>query len=301
MATRTVTSKHVTSNGRTNGTAATLARAAAEGVAPANAPPVEGVEEAPVAHAPVEVVPPTTVQSTTMQSSTVEPEQTEEPKTPAVHSAQMEEHYLFIGNSDNFLKGLRAAPEPLASLLVANRITPERLTAANSLLESGQGSLITRSQKMLDESAAVIAMQRALGLTEIGFSTLRQVGRTVFGDEVADRDSRRVLGLDEKFPPSNLLLLEKGPAVLGFAKQEPQASRLAAVGYDEERIDELLALFAALDLLYDARQAARQEAINATRARDETMESLRTVIRQLRLEVTGILRAHPEVNPPAGF
>lgn len=296
MATRTATSKHVTSNGRMNGTAATLERAAAEAVAPANAPPVEGVEEAPVAHAPAEVVPPSTV-----QSSTVEPEQTEEPKAPAVHSAQMEEHYLFIGTSDNFLKGLRAAPEPLASLLVANRITPERLTAANSLLETGQGSLVTRSQKMLDESAAVIAMQHALGLTEIGYSTLRQVARTVFGDEVADRDSRRVLGLDEKFPPSILLLLEKGSVVLGFAKQEPQASRLAAVGYDEERIDELLALFAALDLLYDARQAAHQEAINATRARDETMESLRTVIRQLRLEVTGILRAHPEVNPPAGF
>ena len=136
---------------------------------------------------------------------------------------------------------------------------------------------------------------------EHDYANLRQVGRTVFPDPVADRDARLNLALDQPIPGTIMLFIDKGLGVLAKAKQEPQAARLAAAGFDEERIDELIALFNALDLLYAARRQARQAAKDATVARDATVAEVRTAVRQLRLEVAAILRAHPEVNPPADF
>ena len=98
-----------------------------------------------------------------------------------------------------------------------------------------------------------------------------------------------------------MLFLDKGLGVLAKAKQEPQASRLAVAGFDEERVDELIALFNVLDILYAARRQARQVAKDATVARDATIAEVHTAVRQLRFEVAAILHADPEVNPPADF
>ena len=117
----------------------------------------------------------------------------------------------------------------------------------------------------------------------------------------ADRNVRAALWLDLPIPGQIMLFVDTGREVLAVAKQEPQVTRLAAAGYDAERIDETLAIFSALDMLYDARQTAHLAAKNATEARNATEANLRTTIRQLRLEVSAVLRANPGVNAPVGF
>ena len=225
----------------------------------------------------------------------------EPPRPPIVRNPQPEKYHLFIGKSDNFLKGLEGAEEPLTSLLATNRITPQRVAAAIAQLQASQDSLAVRGNAMLAESTAVIAMQRGHGLALIAYGTFRQVGRTVFPDREADRNVRAALWLDLPIPRQIMLFVDTGREVLAMAKQEPQVTRLAAAGYDAERIDETLALFNALDMLYDARQTAQLAAKNATEARNATVANLRTTIRQLRLEVSAVLRANPGVSAPVGF
>jgi len=262
------------------------------------AAPVETSVPAP---APTQDVPPPVTEQPVAPGATGEETPPEPPRPPIVRHPQPEEFHLFIGKADNFLKGLGAAEEPLASLLAANRITPERVAEALAQLQASQDAMAARAHFMLAESTAVIAMQRGHELAVIAYGTFRQVGRTVFSDREADRNMRAALWMDLPIPRQIMLFLDTGREVLAMAKQEPQVTRLAAAGYDAERIDETLALFNALDTLYDARQAAQQAAKNATEARDATVADLRKTIRQLRLEVSAVLRANPGVNAPVGF
>jgi len=294
-------------NGKVNGKAATLdAAAIAEIMAQLRAvepteveveAPVDAKPESQAAPAPA----PTTTEAEPAPSATGETTEEQPPKAPITHNPQREAYYIFLGKSDNMLYGLETVGEPMASLLAANRITPERLADVRTKLEAAYSSIDTRGDAMGAEATTVIALQRALGLAQISYANLRQVGRTVFADPVADHDARLNLALDQPIPGTTMLFIDKGRGVLAKAKQEPQATRLAAAGFDEERIDELIALFNALDQLYAARRQARQAAKDATVARDTTVAEARTAVRQLRLEVAAILRAHPEVNPPADF
>ncbi len=291
-------------NGTSQGAGANATPVAA-GEAQAAAP----VETSVSAPAPTQDVPPPVAEQPVAPGASVAPapvatgEETppEPPRPPIVRHPQPEELLFYIGKADNFLKGLGAAEEPLASLLAANRITVERVAAAIAQLEATQAAMATRANAMLVESTAVIAMQRAYELAMIAYGTFRQVGRTVFSDREADRNVRAALWLDLPIPGQIMLFVDTGREVLAVAKQEPQVTRLAAAGYDAERIDETLALFSALDMLYDARQTAHLAAKNATEARNATEANLRTTIRQLRLEVSAVLRANPGVNAPVGF
>lgn len=305
MKTNGVSTNHHKHNGKANGHAATLEAEPAVAPILTLADVLESAPGAPVApSAPVEAAPAATVappmateESTGGDESGGEPEQ----KTPAVRNLQPERYYVFLGESDNFIKGVAGAGEPMASLLPAYGITPERLAAVTAQLEGAQGSIDTRTQAMFDKARAVIDMQRAQGQAEIAFTNFRQVGRIVFGDKVADRDARLALALDLRIPTTIMLFLDKGRSALAFARQEPQITRLAAAGFTTERIDETLALFDALDVLYDARQAAEQAAKSATRSRDATQRDFERVMRQLRADVSALLRAHPEVDAPVGF
>ncbi len=302
MKTNGVSTNHHKHNGKANGHAATLEAEVVVAPIPTLADVVESAPVAPAA--PVEAAPAANVappmateESTGGDESGGEAEQ----KTPVVRNLQPERYYVFIGQSDNLLKGLAGAGEPMASLLPSYGITPERLAAVIAQLEGSQGSIDTRTQAMLDEARAVIDMQRAQGQAEIAFTNFRQVGRIVFGDKVADRDARLALALDLRIPTTIMLFLDKGRSALAFARQEPQITRLAAAGFTAERIDETLALFDALDMLYDARQAAQKVAKHATRSRDTTLRDFERVMRQLRADVSALLRAHPEVDAPVGF
>lgn len=302
MKTNGVSTNHHKHNGKANGHAATLEAEPAVAPIPTLADVLESVPVAPAAPmeaAPVaDVAPPMATEETTGgDESGGEPEQ----KTPIVRNLQPERYYVFIGESDNFIKGLAGAGEPMASLLPSYGITPERLAAVIAQLEASQGSIDARTQGMLDESRAVIAMQRAQGQAEIAFTNFRQVGRSVFDDKVSDRDARLALALDLRIPTTIMLFLDKGRSALAFARQEPQITRLAAAGFTTERIDDMLALFDALDMLYDARQVAQQAAKHATRFRDATLRDFERVMRQLRADVSALLRAHPEVDAPTGF
>ncbi len=313
MTSNAVETNHHKRNGKANGKAATLdAATIAEIVAQLRAiEPVEGEAKAPVEEKPESQAAPAPVARTAAQpapeaapapSATGETTDEEQPpKAPIPHNPQREAHYVFLGETDNMLRGLETVGEPMASLMVANRITPQRLADVRTQVEAAYASIDDRGDAMGAEATTVIAARRARSLAEISYSNFRLVGRTVFPDPVGDRDARLNLALDLPVPGSIMLFIDKGRGVLAKAKQEPQATRLAAAGFDEERIDEMLALFSALDMLYAARRQAHQAAKDATVARDGTVAEVRTAVRQLRSEVAAILRAHPEVNPPADF
>ncbi|MCB0053688.1 MAG: hypothetical protein KDE24_29555, partial [Caldilinea sp.] len=266
MTPNAVETNHHKRNGKVNGKAAALdAAAIAEIVAQLRAIEPTAVEvEAPVDAEPAsQAAPapaPTTTEAEPAPSATGETTEEQPPKAPIPHNPQREAHYVFLGKSDNMLYGLETVGEPMASLLVANRITPQRLAGVRTLVEAGYASIATRGDAMGAEATTVIALQRALGLARISYANLRQVGRTVFPDPVADYDARLNLALDQPIPGTIMLFIDKGLGILAKAKQEPQATRLAAAAFDEERIDEMIALFNALDLLYAARRQARQAA-----------------------------------------
>ena len=235
-------------------------------------------------------------------AATEEPPPPEEPvKPPIKHSRQSEKIRRYLAATDDRLTGLEMVGEPMSSLLVAHRITAQRLAGLRSLYANSQAAVNGRDDAMLAEAQTVIDMQRALRQMTVAFGAFRHVGRILFPDPVADRTAQLAFYLDDGIPESINLLIDRAHSVLAAARQEPQASRLAPAGYDSERLDEIEALVDALDLLYKARRQARQVAIDMTVVRNETVAELRTAMHQLRVEVAAILRAHPEVNAPADF
>jgi len=303
-------------NGKAHGKAATLDAATiaeivaqlkaiepelVQAPAPAEAAPApQTVPETAPEKAP-EAAPQATTEPAPAPGATGESTEEEPPKASIPHNPQREEFYVFLGESDDMVRGLETVGEPMASLLVANHITPQRLAGVRSLLDGGQAAMDSRGSTMGAEATAIIAMQKAKNLTVIAYTNFREVSRTIFPDPVADRDARLNLALDQRIPGRLILFIDKGRTVLANAKQAPQATRLAAAGFDEERIDEILALFDVLNLLYAARRQAKQTAKDATAVRDATIAEARTAIRQLRSEVAAILKANPGVNPPADF
>ncbi len=226
----------------------------------------------------------------------------EEPvKPPGKRGRQDTKTLVLLAETDDRLTGLEMADEPLPSLMAAHRITTERLAGVRVLYDNAQNTVSTRDTSMIAEAGAIIDMQRALRQTNVVFGSFRHVGRILFPDPVADRTAQLAFQLDEDASSRINLFIDRGRRVLIAARKEPQASRLAAAGYDSERLDEIEAHFDALDLLYEARCKARQAAINATTARNAAVAELRVAMHQLRVEVAAILRAHPEVNAPANF
>ncbi len=265
------------------------------GMTPEAAPvlPVGTAEAAP----PAATAAPTPAPQATGEST----EPVVPPKPPVERNLQSIEIQDFLAESDDTLAGLEEVGEPMASLLPANGITEERLAGVRDHYDAAQGAVGARGDAMAAESRATIVLQNGLRQATIGMSALRQIGRTLFPDAVADRDARLALQLDKPMPDRITHFVDRSRKVLAAARQEAHAPRLAAAGYDAERLDGLEALIDALDLLYRARRQARQAAVDATTTRNATVAELRTAMRQLRVEVAAILRAHPEVNPPADF
>ena len=235
-------------------------------------------------------------------AATEEPPPPEEPvKPPITHSRQSEKMRRFLAATDDRLTGVEMVGEPLSSLLVAHRITPQCLAGLRGLYAGAQAAMNGRDDAILAEAQTIIDMQRALRQMTVVFGAFRHVGRILFPDPVTDRTAQLAFYLDDGIPESINLMIDRAHSVLAAARQEPQASRLAPAGYDSERLDEIEALVDALDLLYKARRQARQVAIDMTAVRNATVAELRTAMHQLRVEVAAILRAHPEVNAPADF
>ena len=244
-----------------------------------------------------------TTEGTTEEGST-EGEGTGTPpeeKTPGTRSPQSERLRRFLAKSDDQLYGLSSAPEPVASLLAAYRITPERLATVTGQYEATQLTVSDRREAMAREATAVRALQRGYLLADAGYGAFRQVARTLYPDPVRDLDAHRALGLDLPAPKSITLFVDMGRESLRAAQGEPFATQLAAVGFDAEGIAGTMAIFDALDTLYQARLAAGHAATEATRTRNAAVETLRTAMRQLRAEVKAMLRAHPEASAPSGF
>jgi len=154
---------------------------------------------------------------------------------------------------------------------------------------------------MVRQAAAVRALQRGYVLADAGYGAFRQVVRTIYPDPVRDLDAHRALGLDLPAPKSIPLFVDMGREAMRAAQSEPYATQLAAVGFDEEGIAGTLALFDAVDALYQARLAAGHAAVEATKVRNAAVDGLRVAMRQLQAEVKAMLRAHPEVSAPSGF
>ena len=303
MTTRSVANHRNKRNGKVESKAATVDAATLD-TATQEAVTVVTPEAAPAppANATAVAAPAATVTQAPAPVATEAPTQPVEPPKPPVEPAlQSQAIQEFLVEADDRLAGLEEVGEPLASLLPANGITDERLAAVRDLYDATQNAVTDRGGAMVTESTATIAMQRGFRQATIGMSALRQIGRTLFADVVADRDARLALQLDKPLPDRIPIFVDRGRAVLAAARQEAHAPRLAAGGYDSQRIDALAALLDALDLLYRERRQAHQAAINATTTRNATVGELRTAMRQLRVEVAAVLRAHPEVNPPADF
>lgn len=224
-----------------------------------------------------------------------------EEKVPLTRAPQSERIRRFLAKSDDQLYGLSTAPEPVASLLAAYHITPERLASVFGLYDASQLSVSDRRVAMVREALAVRDVQRAYLLAVSSYGAFRQVMRTIYPDPIRDLDAHRALGLDLPTPKTITLFVDMGRESLQAAQREPYATQLAAVGFDAEGIAGALALFDALDTLYQARLAAGHAATEATRARNAAVESLRIAMRQLQAEVKAMLRAHPEVSAPSGF
>lgn len=314
MTTRTVVNHRNKRNGKVGSKAATVDaalvdRAPAETVTMVmaetdTAPPAETAPQtkaAPPAESASKPVKATS--EAPAPSATGESTETEEqpPKTPVPHNLQSEAIQTFLAESDDRLAGLEDVGEPLASLLPTIGISAERLAGVRNLYNATQGTVGTRSSAMVAEATATIDMQRVRQQVTSGMSALRQVARTLFPDEFIDRDARLALQLDKPLPDRITFLVDRSRDVLAAARQDGCATRLAAAGYDSQRIDALEALIDALDLLYRARRQAHQAAVDATTLRNNSVDELRTAMRQLRVEVAALLRAHPEINPPADF
>ena len=315
MTTRTVVNHRNKSNGKVRGKATTVDATVLD-LAPVEtvtvvmpemetAPPAETAPKTEAAP-PVEPAPEAEAKATAeapAPSATGESGETEEqpPKTPVPHSPQSEAIQKFLAESDDRLAGLEDAEEPLASLLPAAGISVERLAGVRDLYGAAQGSVTARGGAMVAEITATIDMQRARQQATIGMSAFRQVSRTIFPDAIVDRDARLALLLDAPMPDDVTIFVDRSRDVLAAARQDGRAVRLAAGGYDSQRLDALEALIDALDLLYRARRQAHRAAVDATTARNAAVGDLRTAMRQLRVEVAALLRAHPEVNPPADF
>ena len=267
----------------------------AEGPAPTAAP---GATATPTTVATGELPDGTTGEGTTEGEGTGTPP---EEKTPGTRAPQSERIRRYLVKSDDQLYGLSTAPEPTASLLAAYHITPERLASVGGLYDASQLSVSDRRVAMVREALAVRDLQRAFLLADAGYSAFRQVMRTIYPDPIRDLDAHRALGLDLPTPKTITLFVDMGRESLRAAQGEPYATQLAAVGFDAEGIAGALALFDAVDALYQARLAAGHAAVEATKARNAAVESLRVAMRQLQAEVKAMLRAHPEASAPSGF
>lgn len=224
-----------------------------------------------------------------------------EEKVRSTRAPQSERIRRFLAKSDDQLYGLSTAPEPTASLLAACRITQDRLASVFGLYDAAQLAVADRREAMVREATAVRDVQRAYLLADAGHGAFRQVVRTLYPDPIRDLDAHRALGLDLPTPKTITLFVDMGRESVGAAQREPYATQLAAVGFDDEGIAGVMALFDALDALYQARLAAGHAATEATRTRNAAVETLRTAMRQLRAEVKAMLRAHPEASAPSGF
>ena len=319
-------------NGRTNGKTAAapvatldpepvvLPAPAATGDAGAPAAPAEAVGEtasgvtavteglAPTT-APAAPATPTTVATGELPDGTTGEGTTEgegtgtlpEEKTPGTHAPQSERIRRYLVRSDDQLYGLASAPEPVATLLAAYRITPERVAGVRGQYDATQLTVSDRREAMAYEATAVRDLQRAYLVADAGYGAFRQVVRTIYPDPVRDLDAHRALGLDLPAPKSIPLFVDMGREAMRAAQSEPYATQLAAVGFDEEGIAGTLALFDAVDALYQARLAAGHAAVEATKVRNAAVDGLRVAMRQLQAEVKAMLRAHPEVSAPSGF
>ena len=194
------------------------------------------------------------------------------------------------------LTGLAAVTEPLATYLEENGITAAYLSAIGSLHSVLESGLATRQQAMSDEDVAVRQLESARFLAETEYATYRQTARFALAPEY-----HSALGLTSPMPARLGIFIGTARESLAAAQREPYAGLLAIAAFSAERVQAVATLIDVLQTLLDARNAAHQAALAATRARNESARELRRAAHQLTVEVNSILRLHPEVNRPDGF
>ena len=265
-------------------------------VAEAPAPLVDSIEPvAPVA--PVEP-PPVTAAAPAPQPSAQEeppppPPAEEEHPTRSAQAISLRELLYHVSRQ---LTGLAAVTEPLATYLEENGITAAYLSAIGSLHSVLESGLATRQQAMSDEDVAVRQLESARFLAETEYATYRQTARFALAPEY-----HSALGLTSPMPARLGIFIGTARESLAAAQREPYAGLLAIAAFSAERVQAVATLIDVLQTLLDARNAAHQAALAATRARNESARELRRAAHQLTVEVNSILRLHPEVNRPDGF
>lgn len=262
-------------------------------VAEAPAPPVAPIEPvAPVEPPPVTAAAPAPQPSAQDEPPPPPPEEEEHP-TPNEQPIELRELLYYVGKQ---LTSLAAVTEPLATYLADNGITAAYLSAIASLQTVLEEGLATRRQARSDEHVAVLRLERAYYLAKTEYATFRQTARFALAPEYYG-----ALGLDYPIPTKIGIFLGTARETLAAAQREPYAGLLAAAAFTAERVQAVATLIDLLQTLLDARNAAHQAALTATRARNESARELRRAARQLTVEVNSILRLHPEVNRPDGF
>ncbi len=225
-----------------------------------------------------------------------EPEVTS-PRSPRTRHTQSAEQATATASVGVMLVGLEMAGEPLHSLLEHDGITAACIVDCKAQHAVALTAREARQQAMVAEKQAMATLTAAFDHAHCGVMALRQVARTVFTGAAA----YTALGLNEELPQSPVLFVNETRRVLAAAQQAPFAAALASVAYSAPRLQEMAEEIDAVETAYFARGEAEHQARQATTVRNGEYAKLNQLARRVRVQVSAVLRRHPEVARPAGF
>jgi hypothetical protein len=195
------------------------------------------------------------------------------------------------------LDGLDGVDEAFRTAMTAAGLGPDFLADAATKLIKAEQAVDARHE----------AQARAMAQTEVlaeddyqaraAYSAFRQVARLV----VTNGAGRMALKLDERVPQGLAGFRHHAETALSAAEEEPYASQLAAATFGPERIAALRGMLAGLLEAADAQAEAQHAARHATAVRDVMVRDALLAGRQIRVEVSVLLRRYRHLSAPQGF
>ncbi|MCB0055256.1 MAG: hypothetical protein KDE24_37525, partial [Caldilinea sp.] len=219
------------------------------------------------------------------------------PTTPHVRHRQSQEQLERLETLRLMLSGIAGADAVFRTAMADAGLLAGYLTDAETKLANAEVAVDARHTATAAALTATEARIRAELQVRASYTAFRQVCRTLFPNAAA----RMALKLDEAIPGDQAGLRRQIETALATADEEPYATQLAAATYGSERIVALRALLGALDTLIGAQAAAQHAAKQATIVRDAAVRDVLLVSRQIRAEVTALLRRYPHLTAPMGF
>jgi len=201
-----------------------------------------------------------------------------------------------LDEMEALLEDLGGADEPRRLIMLENKLTPALLAEDAALLARARETISERRLATAAEKAAVDRQTAAFYQVRSAVGAFRQVARTVILDEAG----RIALGLDERSSHKMTAFAKAAADSLAVAQQEPYASALALVGYDEERMAGIMTLIATFNQQAAQRRAAQKAAKRATEVRDAAVRAVCVALHQLKVEVGALARRYPQFRTLAG-